>query len=114
MNAMGLASAPLQDQVSSETVRVGQKRGDHYEVVSLPIETYVARVLVGEALPDSAPSALEALAIAIRTYTVVNRGKHRADGFDLCDETHCQVMRTSTPATERAALASARKVLLYQ
>src|SRR6185369_13297803 len=34
--------------------------------------------------------------------------------FDLCDQTHCQVMRVSTPVTERAALATAGQVLLYQ
>ena len=56
---------------------------------------------------------MEALAIAIRTYTVGNLNRHRADGFDLCDQTHCQVMRTRpTPATERAAQATAGKVLL--
>ena len=51
-----------------------------------PLETYVARVLAGEAARDSQPAALEALAIAVRTYTLANRGRHRADGFDLCDD----------------------------
>ena len=40
--------------------------------------------------------------------------RHRADGFDLCDQTHCQVMRAATPVTERAALATAGQVLLYK
>jgi stage II sporulation protein D len=89
-------------------------RNGAYEIVVLPMETYVARVLVGEALPESAPAALEALAVAIRTYTVVNLGRHGADGFDLCDQTHCQVLRTSTPNAERAATATAGRVLLYK
>ncbi len=80
-------------------------------VTTVPLETYVARVLAGEAGRDSQPAALEALAIAVRTYTLANRGRHRADGFDLCDETHCQVMRTATAATERAAAATAGRVL---
>ena len=42
---------------------------------------------------ESPPAALEALAITIRTYALANRDRHRADGFDLCDETHCQVVR---------------------
>ncbi len=78
----------------------------------MPIETYVARVLAGEALRDSQPAALEALAITIRTFALANRGRHRADGFDLCDQTHCQVLRTAVAATERAAQATAGRLLL--
>jgi SpoIID/LytB domain protein len=93
-------------------LRVGIARGNGYDVTTLPIEPYVARVLGGEAAPDSHPAALEALAIAVRTYALANLGRHRADGFDVCDQTHCQVVRTATPATERAALATAGKILL--
>jgi SpoIID/LytB domain protein len=96
----------------SDAIRIGVLHNGRYDVTTLPIETYVARVLTGEAAPDSAPAALEALAIAIRTYTVTNRGRHGADGFDLCDQTHCQVMRASSPVTERAALATAQQILL--
>lgn len=104
----------LREMAPTATIRIGVlKEGGGYDVVSLPIETYVARVLTGEALPGSPASAYEALAIAIRTYTVGNRGKHQSEGFDLCDQTHCQVMRTSTPVTERAALATAGQVMLY-
>ncbi|HKB13172.1 MAG TPA: SpoIID/LytB domain-containing protein, partial [Vicinamibacterales bacterium] len=83
------------------------KPGGGYAIVELPLETYVARVLAGEAARDSQPAALEALAITIRTFARANAGRHRADGFDLCDQTHCQVVRTATAATERAAAATA-------
>ena len=95
------------------TLRVGVlKPAGGYTVTNVPIETYVARVLAGEAVRDSQPAALEALAITIRTFALANRGRHRADGFDLCDQTHCQVVRTATAATERAAQASAGRLLL--
>ena len=95
------------------TLRVGVlKPGGGYTVTNVPMETYVARVLAGEAVRDSQPAALEALAITIRTFALANRGRHRADGFDLCDQTHCQVVRTATAATERAAQASAGRLLL--
>jgi peptidoglycan hydrolase-like amidase len=75
----------------SERLRIGILRpGGGSLVETLPIEAYVAHVLAGEAARDSAPAALEALAITIRTFAVANRGRHRADGFDLCDQTHCQ------------------------
>jgi SpoIID/LytB domain protein len=76
------------------------------------METYVARVLAGEAVRDSQPAALEALAITIRTFALANRGRHRADGFDLCDQTHCQVLRAAVAATERAARATTGRLLL--
>jgi stage II sporulation protein D len=93
-------------------MRVGFERPDgSHAVQNIPLETYVARVLVGEAAPQSPPAALEALAIAIRTYAIVNRHRHNAEGFDVCDTTHCQVVRIATTATERAANATAGLVL---
>jgi SpoIID/LytB domain protein len=100
---------------SSRTeVRVGFERSDgSHGVQAIALETYVARVLVGEAAPQSPPAALEALAIAIRTFAIVNRNRHNADGFDVCDTTHCQVVRpAATAATERAANATAGLVLM--
>ncbi|HVH25969.1 MAG TPA: SpoIID/LytB domain-containing protein [Vicinamibacterales bacterium] len=94
-------------------LRIGFARpGGGYAIQTLPLETYIARVLAGEAARESPAAALEALAITIRTYALGNRDRHRADGFDLCDETHCQVVRTATPATTRAAEATAGQILM--
>jgi stage II sporulation protein D len=94
-------------------VRVGllNSRGG-YRVTTLPLETYVARVLAGEAARESPPAALEALAITVRTFALGNPGRHRAKGFDVCDQTHCQVVRNATPATMHAAHVTAGQVLL--
>jgi len=72
---------------------------------------YVARVLAGEAEPGAPDAAQQALAVAIRTFALVNAGRHARDGFDLCDSTHCQVPRASTLVTRRAALATAGRIL---
>ena len=110
---MWRGSVALAQQARSATIRIGFARpGGGYTIETLPIETYVARVLAGEALRDSRPAALEALAITLRTFAEANRGRHRADGFDLCDQTHCQVVRAATAATERAAQATAGRLLL--
>jgi stage II sporulation protein D (peptidoglycan lytic transglycosylase) len=94
-------------------LRIGFARpGGGYSIQTLPLETYIARVLAGEAARDSPPAALEVLAITIRTFALGNRERHRADGFDLCDETHCQVVRNATPATTRAAQATGGEVLM--
>ena len=83
-------------------------------VATIPLEVYVARVLAGEAEPGAADAAQQALAVAIRTYAIVNEGRHRREGFDLCDTTHCQVMRTANDYSRRAALATAGRVLTLQ
>jgi SpoIID/LytB domain protein len=102
-----------QAQDPQREIRIGVARpGGGYTVQVFPLETYIARVLAGEAARDSRPAALEALAITIRTFALANRGRHNADGFDLCDTTHCQVMRTPNAAHERAAAATAGNVLL--
>jgi SpoIID/LytB domain protein len=108
---MFVSSTQAQD--IQREIRIGVTRpGGGYSVQAFPLETYIARVLAGEAARDSRPAALEALAITIRTFALANRGRHGADGFDLCDTTHCQVMRTPTTAHERAAAATAGNVLL--
>jgi len=99
--------------VPVEELRVGLlKPGGGYTVTTMPLETYVSRVLAGEAVRDSQPAALEALAITIRTFALANLKRHGADGFDLCDQTHCQVVRAAVAATERAAQATAGRLLL--
>jgi SpoIID/LytB domain protein len=103
------------ENVEPGVLRVGVlKPGGGYSVSELPMENYVARVLAGEAVRESQPAALEALAITIRTFALANRGRHRADGFDLCDQTHCQVLRAAVAATERAAKVTAGRLLLLR
>jgi SpoIID/LytB domain protein len=97
-----------------DTLRVGVSSGRSVAVRALPLEAYVAGVLVGEAARESAPAALDALAIAIRTYALHNLNRHRADGFDVCDQTHCQVLRPATAATHQAAQRTAGQILRYQ
>lgn len=92
-------------------IRVGRARRGGYETETLPLETYVAAIVAGEAA--TAPEALqEALAIVARSYAVAARGRHAADGFDVCDLTHCQVVGQPTAASHRAVRRTAGRVLL--
>jgi SpoIID/LytB domain protein len=56
----------------------------------LSLEEYVLGVMSTEGTTEAEPEALKALAIAIRTYAVRNRGRHAKEGFDFCSTTHCQ------------------------
>lgn len=97
---------------AGKTVRLGPAGGGRASTI--PLEVYVARVLAGEAEPRAAQAAHEALAVAIRTYALVNAGRHEREGFDLCDSTHCQVPRTANANTRRATLATEGRILTYQ
>jgi SpoIID/LytB domain protein len=106
---------PTAATTPSTTLRVGMTgAGGKSRVETLTLEDYVARVLAGEGQPRAADAAQEALAIAIRTFALANRNRHRREGFDLCDTTHCQVLRSATETTARAAAATAGRVLTYQ
>ena len=59
-----------------------------------------------------ARKAQQALAIVIRTFAAANRHRHRAEGYDLCDTTHCQVMRPVLSSARDAAQATAGQILL--
>ena len=99
--------------VSTRTVTLGLVSGGRVEEV--PLELYVARVLAGEGEPNAPEATQQALAIAIRTYAIFNTGKHKLDGYDLCDATHCQVPRAAGHAnSRRAAMATAGHILTYQ
>ena len=111
-----ISDAALERASDGHTVAIGllssaNGRSGAASVATIPLEVYVARVLAGEAEPGAADAAQQALAVAVRTYAVVNAGRHRRDGFDLCDTTHCQVMRTANDVSRRAALATAGRVL---
>jgi SpoIID/LytB domain protein len=56
----------------------------------LSLEDYVLGVMRAEGSMETEPEALKALAIAVRTYALKNRGRHAKDGFDFCSTTHCQ------------------------
>jgi len=78
-------------------------------IVTMPLEDYVAGVMAGEAGSMKSPEALKALSIAIRTYAVKFRGRHKDDGYDFCNTTHCQNYRAA--AGSEAADATVGEML---
>jgi len=95
------------------TVKIGSP-GRGHDALDIPLELYVAQVLSAEGEPNAPEASAQALAIAIRTYALFNAGRHQKEGFDLCDTTHCQVLRASSAASRRAAQATLGLVLTYQ
>lgn len=77
-------------------------------IQTVPLDTYAAIVALTELAPgaEAEPAAravYEAQVIVARTYAVNRRGRHRAEGYDLCDATHCQRFEAARLRTARWA-----------
>jgi len=86
-------------------------------VETVPLEPYVAAVLPAEIGGNAPAAALEAQAVAARSYAVARTARHADEGADLCDGIHCQVyagLERATAATRRAAEATRGLVLVQR
>ena len=54
---------------------------------------YLTGVLRGEVGYDKSNALYEVHAILSRTYARFYKDRHRSEGFELCDQTHCQVFK---------------------
>jgi len=72
------------------------------------IERYVAAVVQAEGGFNGHPEYFKAQAIIVRTYTSLHLEKHSEDGYNLCDDVHCQVYRgrSVTPVIDEAVDAT--------
>jgi hypothetical protein len=76
-------------------------------LVTMDLETAVASVVASELPADAPPAAMEAQAIAARSYYMATpQGRHRLGTF--CDSTHCQHIRGMLDSDHPAALAAQR------
>jgi stage II sporulation protein D len=67
---------------------------------TLALDDYLAGVIGAEIEPVS--EALKCQAVVSRTYALGNLGRHRSQGFDFCDTTHCQFYRGRSGASREA------------
>lgn len=81
------------------------------------LEDYLRGVLASEIPASFAPEALRAQAMAARTYALSAVGRHRAEGYDLCDAPHCQVytgVSREDARTDAAVRDTAGLIITYQ
>src|SRR5262249_13634509 len=83
-------------------------------VAAMPLEDSVAAALQGESANFTNPESLKAMAVAVRPYAARFRPRHAGEGYDFCDNTHCQNLNFTGPTTQtRAAVAATRSELLW-
>jgi len=82
----------------------------------IPLEDYVGGVIQNEIGSGAPMEALKTQAVAARTHAVslLLYNRHRADGYDLCNGTHCQVYKGQhlTNANIRAAVAETESEII--
>ena len=81
-------AAPLSG--APATLKVRLNPAINKAAIDLPLESYVAAVLAAESGGLHSDEAIKAMAVAIRSYALHFRGRHSAEGYDLCGTTHCQ------------------------
>jgi stage II sporulation protein D len=62
-------------------------------VATVPLEEYVGGVVQSEAGKSHDIEYYKLQAVSCRTYALANARRHAAEGFEVCDGTHCQVFR---------------------
>ena len=83
----------------------------------LTVDEYVYGVLVRTLTPEWPEQAIKAQAVTVRTFGLYNVGRHKNDGFDLCDTSDCQIYegQTSEDAKILKAVEDTRgMVVTYQ
>ncbi len=63
------------------------------------VEKYIAGVVEAETGTREIPEFQKAQALLCRTYLYSHINRHESEGFNLCDEVHCQVYKGSSPYT---------------
>jgi stage II sporulation protein D len=89
----------------SNPVRISARNGALVFSVTLPVETYVERVVASESGPADTTESLKALAMIVRSFAL-----HQAHGhadYDLCDSTHCQLLRWGSISSRQVAAHAA-------
>ena len=82
--------------------------------LQMPLEDYVAAVVAGEGVGFTSEESLKAMAVVARTFALHFRERHRAEGFDLCDTTHCQDLHlVAVNARMRTAALATRGEILW-
>jgi stage II sporulation protein D len=94
-----------------------QVKADHGLLVvmaTVPLEDYVAAALAGESGTFAYPESLKAMAVAVRTYAARFKPRHQHEGFDFCDNTHCQALNFKGISSQvRAAVTATHGQLLW-
>ncbi len=98
-------------------IEIGRYTGEKLSAVNvISLDEYLYGVVPSEMPASWHKEALKAQAVAARNYAIMNLTKHRNQGYDLCDNIHCQEYKGFTnehPNTNQAVQETIGKFLYY-
>ncbi len=81
------------------------------------LEEYLLAVIPSEMSASWPVEALKSQAVAARSYTLANLGRHKEDGYDLCSDVHCAAYRginREHKQSNKAVIETAGEVMMSQ
>ncbi|HQG29850.1 MAG TPA: SpoIID/LytB domain-containing protein, partial [Candidatus Ozemobacteraceae bacterium] len=114
--ALHISTPPYRGETYRGSLAVAPWRDRLFAVNLVDLEEYLRSVVPAEIGGKAPTSALEAQAVAARSYALRNHRRHAPNGFDLCDEVHCQVyrgLRTESVPSGQAVQRTAGWVLTH-
>ncbi|MDZ4822170.1 MAG: SpoIID/LytB domain-containing protein [Flavobacteriales bacterium] len=93
-------------RIYEETLEVKNTSGKLKLVNIIDIEKYVGGVVEAEAGAAHTLEYYKVQSVISRTYALNNLRRHEAEGFNLCDATHCQVYHGKPRSTDLAEAAT--------
>lgn len=96
-----------QDHGYIDRLNVSLKDGKLLLVNKVSMERYVGRVVQGEVGHGAAEEYYKIQSIICRTYATRHLERHALDGYDLCDNEHCQVFTGLKKTSDEVVKATA-------
>jgi stage II sporulation protein D len=97
MESFSILMKPIQPNYKgnkySGELRISSENGALKMINLVDEADYLTGVLRGEVGYDKSNALYEVHAILSRTYARFYKDRHRSEGFELCDQTHCQVFK---------------------
>ncbi len=81
------------ERVYPGVCEVRSEKGGLRLIATVPLEEYVAGTVQAEAGKGHTLEYYKLQAVSCRTYALANKRRHAAEGFEVCDGTHCQVFQ---------------------
>lgn len=115
MFSVGNESHQLPKRTYDDHLKVSIKKGKLQLINNIDLERYVSGVVQSEGGGSSKDIEFFFVqAISCRTYALVNYRKHAHEGYNLCDEVHCQhyLGRCKNPNISRAGSRTSGEVIV--
>jgi stage II sporulation protein D len=114
INTLLVKPSKLAERIYDNDFYIKVANGNFRIINHVELENYVAGVVYAECGGFADKNFFEVQAILCRTYALYNINKHWKEGFNLCDQVHCQVYKGKTSDSDvlMAVYSSNNRVII--